>query len=417
MSLELLIEQLARPLSLVADICSAEARTLDQLPFITNRNSYYSSLANGSAGLALTCGFLDKAYPDSGWDNVAHVYLQRSLETPQHRMPGLFDGLAGIGLAADYLSRDQSRYKRLLATIETSLEPDVNRLCNAVEQAEEGCHFPMFDLISGLSGIGIFLLRRRGSGFASGMLDRICAALCRLILVAPNNPSWRQPAHLLRESCRVYDLNLGLAHGLPGILVALSKFKAAGLQVPRLDEALATGVGYLIRLCSVDAFGRNWASWQDLHNRSSFDSMESRTAWCYGAPGVCAALWLAGWNSSQPAWRELAREGMAAVEARTLAQGWTEGPTFCHGTAGVLHVARRFAAESGECLLLRDFLLEKLIDQYEPASELGFTDVGPDEVRLDRLGVLQGTAGILLVLLGLHRPEIESDWDEMFALR
>lgn len=417
MSLGPVIERLVQPLSLLADICSVDGHTLDKLPLIINRNSYFSSLANGNAGLALSCGFLDKAYPGAGWDNAAHAYLQRSLEAPRDRLPGLFDGLAGIGLVADYLSCGQSRYRRLLATIETSLEPGVNRLCNEVDQSKAGCYFPIFDLISGLAGISIFLLRRKGSVLAAAMLDRTCAALCRLIVSAPDRPAWRQPAHLLKEPCRVYDLNLGLAHGLPGMLVALSKFKAAELQDPRLDEALEMGVDNLIRLCSVDDFGRNWASWQEIRNRGAFDSMESRTAWCYGAPSVCAALWVAGKHASQPAWQELAREGMVAVEARTLSQGWTDGPTFCHGTAGVLHVARRFAAESGDCLLLRDFLLERLMDQYDPASELGFQDVGPDEIRLDRLGVLQGTAGILLVLLGFHRPELESDWDEMFALR
>jgi hypothetical protein len=294
MKLGPVVERLTEPLSNASDVSAVDAATLGQLPPIGDPEVYFASLANGNAGLAWACGFLDKAYPDLGWDRIAHTYLLRAAQALGEGMPGLFDGLAGVGLAAEYLSRDQSRYQRLLASIEASLGPGVDRLCRAIEANGAGCHCPIFDLISGLSGIVIFLSRRAQSGPAVAMMEKSCAALCRLILASSDKPAWRQPRHLLRETREAFDLNIGLAHGLPGMVVALGRAKATEAIEHRLDEALVTAVDHLVNLSSSDAFGRNWASWQGGGGGAPLAALESRTAWCYGAPGVCSALWLAG---------------------------------------------------------------------------------------------------------------------------
>ncbi|PTR34066.1 lanthionine synthetase-like protein [Luteibacter sp. OK325] len=378
--------------------------------------AHQSSLANGRAGLALTCGVLHKAHPDSGWDRTAHKYLEASLEVASSRI-GLFDGLCGLGFVADYLSCGQRRYQRFLASIELSLKSELDRVCIHVERSVEGCCFSLVDIISGLSGIAIFLTRRANAGGSLEMLEQVGALLTKFVVTSPGKPLWRQPEALLQEERSISDLNLGLAHGLPGILVALSKVKAAGVQIDRIDDALEIGVGFLERLSTRDKFGLDWASWGASSNLEvASTSTSSRTAWCYGAPGVCAALWHVGKVASRRDWQDLAREGMAAVEARTLSNGWDESPTFCHGTAGVLHIARRFSLETGDCLRLTDFLLRRLIDDYQPFSKFGYRDFGVNGARVDRQGVLQGTAGILLVILGFVNPRLESDWDDMFAL-
>lgn len=159
----LIVESLSRPLAAALDVSAADAAAFDQLGPIGSRDIYVASLASGNAGLALACGFLDKAYPEAGWGKSAHTYLQRAVQACPERMPGLFDGLAGLGFVADYLSRGRGRYQRFLADLEASLESGVDRLCAVLDQARTGCHFPVFDLVSGLAGIAIFL-SRRGQG-------------------------------------------------------------------------------------------------------------------------------------------------------------------------------------------------------------------------------------------------------------
>ena len=195
----------------------------------------------------------------------------------------------------------------------------------------------------------------------------------------------------------------------------ISKCFAAELTSSRLREAIEVAASSLVNYSYLDKFGRNWPSWRDLDPASH--EQGTRTAWCYGAPGVCSALWLAGSYCSNANWREIAVDGMKSVQERTLGTAWAEGPTFCHGTAGVLHIANLFEVNAGGFVALQRFLLRTLIEQFEPSSTFGYRDVGPKEVRFDRAGLLEGVAGILMVLTSLDRPDTEPDWDEPFALR
>src|SRR5688572_15823179 len=66
-------------------------------------------IAQGDAGLALMCGYLDACFPDEGWDATAHSYLTlaaRGAERSGYLAAGLFSGLGGLAFAAWHLSRD-----------------------------------------------------------------------------------------------------------------------------------------------------------------------------------------------------------------------------------------------------------------------------------------------------------------------
>ena len=85
----------------------------DNIKFLEDKN--YGSLAEGTCGIALTCGYLNKIYPNSSWDKLAHDYLKYSLEKQSYSQSiSLFSGLSGMAFTASYLSQGSSRYKNLL---------------------------------------------------------------------------------------------------------------------------------------------------------------------------------------------------------------------------------------------------------------------------------------------------------------
>ena len=63
-------------------------------------NGHYDpGLAGGDAGLAVLFGYLDRIFPQDGWDKIAHevvLRISKSLSRSSGEYIGLFGGLAGL---------------------------------------------------------------------------------------------------------------------------------------------------------------------------------------------------------------------------------------------------------------------------------------------------------------------------------
>src|SRR5690242_7178696 len=67
-------ERLREPARVEAAIAAAAEQTT--LPGAVHWQPH--ALAQGDAGLAIMAGYLDRCFPDEGWDVVGHVYLERA---------------------------------------------------------------------------------------------------------------------------------------------------------------------------------------------------------------------------------------------------------------------------------------------------------------------------------------------------
>src|SRR5262249_14295477 len=143
----------------------------------------------------------------------------------------------------------------------------------------------------------------------------------------------------------------------------------------------------------------------------------SRAAWCYGAPGVARALWLAGVSRNRREWQALAIEAMEAVYRRPTAARCIDSPTFCHGVAGLLQVTARFANDTRLPAFAEAAadLAEWLLSAYEPDSLLGYRNWEPGGARVDQAGLLDGAPGVLLALLAAS-TDVEPSWDRAILL-
>jgi Lanthionine synthetase C-like protein len=238
-------------------------------------NWYPYSLAQGYAGLVVMFGYLDASFPGEGWDIVAHEHLERavsglSMAYENKRVPraGLFSGLAGLAFAACYVSRNGSRYQRLLGRLDAAIVPQALELAFRVSRQTAG---PVsdFDLVSGLSGLAI-------NRIASWLVDH------------------------------------------------------------RIDDEWGPNWPTAFPLSATSESGA------ELIEQSSRAPATSRTAWCYGSPGISRALWLAGETINNRSYQQLATEALLAVCRRPLPERRIDSPTFCHGVAGLLQITMRF---------------------------------------------------------------------------
>jgi lantibiotic biosynthesis protein len=294
-----------------------------------------TSLAQGDAGMALICAYLDACFPDQEWDRIGHRYLTaaaQGAEQAPFQSSGLFSGLAGVAFSALSLSRGGSRYRRLLTAVNDALLPQIaTQAHNLKRQAMDGLSFGVFDVISGLAGIGAYLLAYHSSRRDDAVAVAVIEVLDALVALAGDTgglPRWWTPPHLLgdEEASALHpygNLNCGLAHGIPGPLALMALALSRGIVVSGLEEAIDRLAEWLIGYRAGDEWGVNWPYAVPLTRDgapecAAASRAPSRAAWCYGAPGVARALWLAGAARRRSERRDLAIEVMEAVYRRPL---------------------------------------------------------------------------------------------------
>jgi hypothetical protein len=383
-------------------------------------------LASGDVGIALLCAYCDQYQPDEAWDAVGHGFLSSVPEVGREAggdlHPGLFSGLGGIVLAVAALSRFGTRYRRALPVLDGELASLARRAAARLADDRPGRMVSDFDLVSGVSGLVAGLLGRDPHRSLAPLLT----ALVTLATPTGGAPRWATPPELLgdpsmRSSYPYGNLNCGLAHGIPGPLAALALALKAGHRVPGQAEAVRCLADWLTTNRADDQWGVNWPAAIPLPAPDGTTApprpVPARCSWCYGTPGVARALWHAGEALDDQRLRALAVEAMTDVLARPAASRYLNSATFCHGVSGLLQVVLRFAHDTR----LPQFtagatqLVDQVLAGFEPDRPVGYTALGPDSIRLDRPDLLDGAAGVSMVLLAAS-TDTEPAWDRAFLL-
>jgi hypothetical protein len=211
------------------------------------------------------------------------------------------------------------------------------------------------------------------------------------------------------------SINLGVAHGLPGVLPVLAQAVAAGAAPERTRGLLNGAVACLLSLRlpagSGSVFPVAWAPGKEPHPAS--------TAWCYGDLGIAAALWVTARAAGEPGWEAEALDLARAVARRPQE---ARDACLCHGAAGNGHLFNRLHQATGdpELLVAARAWMVRALDLREPGRGIGgFLHWGPDATGelgwRDDPTLLTGAAGVGLALLAATTP-LEPAWDRFLLL-
>jgi class I lanthipeptide synthase len=138
----------------------------------------------------------------------------------------------------------------------------------------------------------------------------------------------------------MYDAITGMAHGIAGPLALLATAHTAGWSVAGQRTAIQGAAHWLLHW-RTNATPR-WPPYvigDALDNDTAQPTAGRRDAWCYGAPGIGRALTLAGRALADPRLTEAGDTAIASLAERPAELWDVEGPTLCHGHAGVLQSA------------------------------------------------------------------------------
>ena len=376
-------------------------------------------LSWGPLSGALLAAQLAKSTASTEWQALGHQLLSSSSEGLDDSEPiGLHSGLGALAFAAMRLRRPGSNdYQGLLRSTLVYMEEDV---AAASQRNTGGQGFAAYDLISGLAGVTLLALEADAVGYGASLVS---AASDRLVLTCNAMSTDRDgsllflaPHNLATASERkVYPLgyvNLGLAHGIPGPLLALAiaAGSVANEDVQNTAERLARQL-----LTSARGVGAGMR-WPNAVSTNNPHGPDDRSSWCYGTPGAARALFLAGRALGRPCISSLAEDAALGLAVRVLRGERHLDSSLCHGVAGVMQVLGRFFNDTGR-EEFRDAtvnLAAELLARFASQEETGFTDY-IDGSKFSSPGFLDGSIGIALALKALIDDE-EPTWDAALGL-
>ncbi|RKH46403.1 Lanthionine biosynthesis cyclase LanC [Corallococcus sicarius] len=398
----------------------ALAAIVEALSDIPAHSLPLASLARGDAGCAVLFDALARVplQADARHRARADALLERATDALATETLGadLYDGFPGIAWAV----------QRVQPPSESPDADPLTELDAALEDFLQTRPWPhRYDLVSGLVGMGTYALERLPRDGARRCLEAVVARLGELAERTPEGLRWKtQALHVearLRGEHPEGSYNLGVAHGMAGVLIVLGGAVAAGVARPAARGLLEGGWTWFMARRAEDSAPARFPSRVDARHEPL--TWPRRPAWCYGDPGVALGLHTLARAVGTPAW-----EAQALALCREAASRWQDVASvldggLCHGSAGLAHLYNRLFQTTGEPAFetaARFWFRQLLCVHRQPGQGVaGFRilerfDDGT-EGWTDHAGLLAGAAGIALALLAATSA-VEPEWDRLLLM-
>ena len=236
--------------------------------------------------------------------------------------------------------------------------------------------------------------------------------------------SWLTRPELLSDAQRELTpsghYNLGVAHGVPALVVILAHAVARGISVDRARRLLEGAITWITLQQSQSGEGARFPAWVASETPERLPG--SREAWCYGGLGLAVALVRAADVLGGAAWEETALTFARLEATRSAAGSGVTDFCLCHGAGGNAHLYNRLYQATGEKVFLAAAHrgINRVLRGYKPSEASGgflFWRAEPGGAwrwHSDD-SFLSGSAGVALALLagaGTQAPE----WDRLFLV-
>lgn len=382
-----------------------------------------AALAMGSAGIALFYAYLSLVSDNKDqWAGEADRFISRACDALEMvPMPaGLYRGISGIAWVVQHLQG--FLYEEEPNDPENDPNKEIDRVLLDNRRASE-----KFDLWEGCAGLGVYALERLPYSSAKKLLELLINRLDQFSAHSDQGIAWVTKPETIRRktqptfSSGYYDL--GVAHGVPGVISFLSRVHMLGISQDITGRLLDGAVSWLL--------AQQW----EHHDGSIFPQFiqtpenKTRTSgtfgFCHGDLGLAAALASAAQCTGESSWKakaiEAAHASIKYLKHSSLTAPFTN-PHLCHGTAGHGHLFNRLYQTTGVELFKEEARkwFRHTLDIRKPGTGIaGYSKYGLNEdgerSELYDPGLIQGAAGIGLALLSAI-TDIEPGWDRLMLV-
>ena len=371
--------------------------------------------AGGTAGLALFYAYLGAETGSEEWTGLAHRLMEHSIDALSDRplLPDFHDGFTGIGWALGQLQG------MLFEEPDDDEDRDADPIGESLVEVLRGRTFARgdFDLIDGLAGYGIYAFHALPRPAARRSLELLVQRLVEIGEPVDGGFSWFTPPEVLPDWLREKEpdgrYNLGVSHGVAAVISVLSMCAAAGVMSGEQRATLDRAVDWLL---AQKQNGKKWCFANAVVKGRP--AGRDRLAWCYGDPGIAAALFTAARHCGHAEWEAVALE-VARTAARRPLDDSSEivDAALCHGSVGLAHLFNRMHQASGDPLLAETAhaWYRYTVDMQRPGAGIAGYEFFAAPGWLPLTDFLSGLAGVGLGLLAGVSSR-EPGWDQFLAV-
>ena len=372
------------------------------------------SLASGRAGLALLHAFGARSGVAPHGEEDCARFLDAAVDAlASIPLPtGLYSGFTGVAWTVELLAGSAEK-------------EDANEMIDeaVLEHVGTSPWRTHYDLISGPVGIGVYALERLPRPAAVAALEEIVSRLEERAERRDGGTTWHTEWNLLPEHMRGGygggHYNLGVAHGVPGVVALLGRICEAGVARERARPLLDGAVRWLL----AQELPQGALSCFPFCVAEGVEPGPSRAAWCYGDPGLAAALLCAARAVGEKAWEREALRIARETARRVPERAGVVDAGVCHGAAGLALIYARIYNQTGDEELREAarFWALRTLELRKPGEGVsGYLAWGPPRRggpsawQADP-GLLTGAAGVALTLMAAA-TETDPEWDRFLLV-
>ncbi|MEN8972702.1 lanthionine synthetase C family protein [Staphylococcus aureus] len=410
--LNLILKKKFQEISEVDDFISKASTETDYFEPVT--------LSHGIPGLILFLDAYQKSY-NTNTEQIVHKYIMKLapyLQKQQYNH-SLFGGLSGIAFSMDIASQNGRNYQNILNNID---EVIVNEIENKMDQILQEPLNPLnYDTISGLTGIGRYLLNRVDKNDTNVKAVKRILTYFKDIQYSQNSWVVPQESQFLESDKNYFtegNINLGLAHGVLGPMSLFALCMIKGITIENHQHILRDMYQYITdgKFCS----NNRWLQRYDLiSERNRFNYI--RNGWCYGNTGVMTTLFLIGQALQDDEIIQMSKKVMLQVvndQEKNLISS-----TICHGLSSqiLMLTIMNLHFELNDVSDYINELIDKLMSHYKGDHLVNFIDINENHegvFKSEKVGILEGEIGVYLTLMTLQNTNIlnEKNWTNAFLI-
>ncbi|MDR6761953.1 lantibiotic modifying enzyme [Flavobacterium sp. 2755] len=212
-------------------------------------------------------------------------------------------------------------------------------------------------------------------------------------------------------------VNLGLAHGISGIISVLSELYKKGIAQNECYKMIEGAINYLRKIQS----NEHLSQFPPIFNLNSTSQEESRLGWCYGDSALGLCILKAAKYCKNESWYTFGEEICRKSAERKINESLLEEHGICHGYFGTMHIYNKLFENTGKSVYkeAKEYWFDTGIAERDfNLNSLGFyqTDYNAEYKPEKRVtyGLLQGLSGILLCLLSYNGTQYP--WDDLLLM-
>ncbi len=387
----------------IINICKRIAEKTIEL--LKEPNYDKPGLYNGKAGTLLFLNQLYNISKDNSIRNMALKLMDEIFEDIEKKELkfDFSEGIAGIASAFTYISENDFINSGINNEITDNIDKYIFKSLNNSIKLEN------YDLLTGYLGTGLYFIEKPTTQYANIGINKIVDAIKAQATYSQDKKHIFFYDYMSAENEEELQINLGIAHGMPSIIIFLSKLIETGYPAIKIKTIIEKSI-----------------SWVLLHQLKESDCLypglipsntKTRLSWCYGDLDIAIMLYHAGKSLKNTKWIKKSKEiAIYSSYRRNLQKLEIWDSCFCHGTSGIAHILGKLSDYHNSTALAdaADYWYELTYDNaisknleklktYNPA--LNMSELDPS--------LLDGLSGIGLVLLSKYSS---NSWDKFFLL-